>query len=124
MPETIPRRFSLQWPYTMQNSDIPLKPLSSKPMKLSAIRPNPTNPRLIKEERFKALVRSLEHLPDFSAVNALKLDENNQIVGGNMRFKANDWDATELNTWGCKVWNPEEEKEEPEEKLKCDLCGK
>jgi len=57
-------------------------------MKLSAIRPNPTNPRLIKEERFKALVRSLEHLPDFSAVNALKLDENNQIVGGNMRFKA------------------------------------
>jgi DNA modification methylase len=72
----------------MQNSDIPLKPLSSKPMKLSAIRPNPTNPRLIKEERFKALVRSLEHLPDFSAVNALKLDENNQIVGGNMRYKA------------------------------------
>jgi DNA modification methylase len=57
-------------------------------MKLSAIRPNPTNPRLIKEERFKALVRSLEHLPDFSAVNALKLDENNQIVGGNMRYKA------------------------------------
>ena len=180
MPEMIPRRFSLQWPYTMQNSDIPLKPLSSKPMKLSAIRPNPTNPRLIKEERFKALVRSLEHLPDFSAVNALKLDENNKIVGGNMRYKAmkhlgwkwatvqvydreynaqtisflelgksyedviremiikdnrsfgeddfdilaNDWDATELNTWGCKVWNPEEEKEEPEEKLKCDLCGK
>ena len=57
-------------------------------MKLSAIRPNPTNPRLIKEERFKALVRSLEHLPDFSAVNALKLDENNKIVGGNMRYKA------------------------------------
>ena len=57
-------------------------------MKLSTIRPNPTNPRLIKEERFKALVRSIEDLPDFSAVNAIKLDENHQIIGGNMRFKA------------------------------------
>ena len=43
---------------------------------------------------------------------------------------ANEWDATELQSWGLGVWNPEEEvKEEQqeshkEEQIKCELCGK
>ena len=72
----------------MQNSDIPLKPLLSKPIKLSEITPNAKNPRLIKEERFKKLVRSLENLPDFTAIRAIILDEDKKIIGGNMRFRA------------------------------------
>ena len=70
------------------NLDIPLKPLLSKPMKLSEITPNAKNPRLIKEERFKKLVRSLENLPDFTAIRAIILDEDKKIIGGNMRFRA------------------------------------
>jgi len=70
------------------NFDIPLKPLLSKPMKLSEITPNAKNPRLIKEERFKKLVRSLENLPDFTAIRAIILDEDKKIIGGNMRFRA------------------------------------
>ena len=37
---------------------------------------------------------------------------------------ANEWDATQLEEWGLDVWNPTEEVEEKEEKVKCDLCGK
>ena len=57
-------------------------------MKLSEITPNAKNPRLIKEERFKKLVRSLENLPDFTAIRAIILDEDKKIIGGNMRFRA------------------------------------
>jgi len=72
----------------MQNLDTPLKPLLSKQMNLSEITPNEKNPRLIKEERFKKLVRSLENLPDFTAIRAIILDEDKKIIGGNMRFRA------------------------------------
>ena len=37
---------------------------------------------------------------------------------------ANEWDATQLEEWGLDVWQPEEESEEKEEKVKCELCGK
>ena len=37
---------------------------------------------------------------------------------------ANEWDATQLEEWGLDVWTPEEESEEKEEKVKCELCGK
>ena len=37
---------------------------------------------------------------------------------------ANEWDATQLEEWGLDVWTPEEDPEEKEEKVKCDLCGK
>jgi hypothetical protein len=72
----------------MKISEKPLKPLLSKPIKLSEITPNAKNPRLIKEERFKKLVRSLENLPDFTAIRAIILDEDKKIIGGNMRFRA------------------------------------
>ena len=57
-------------------------------------------------------------------IREMIIKDNRSFGEDDFDILANDWDATELNTWGCKVWNPEEEKEEPEEKLKCDLCGK
>jgi DNA modification methylase len=57
-------------------------------MKLSEITPNAKNPRLIKEERFKKLVTSLENLPDFTAIRSIILDEDKNIIGGNMRYRA------------------------------------
>jgi hypothetical protein len=41
-----------------------------------------------------------------------------------MDILANEWDATELNDWMLNVWDPQEEPEEKEEKVKCELCGK
>lgn len=57
-------------------------------MKLSDIKPNPNNPRLIKDDRFKKLVSSIKDFPKMMALRPMVLDENNIVLGGNMRLKA------------------------------------
>lgn len=60
----------------------------SKKIKLSSIKPNPNNPRLIKDERFKKLVQSIEEFPKMFKMRPIVIDENRVILGGNMRYKA------------------------------------
>ena len=57
-------------------------------MKLSEIKPNPSNPRFIKDDKFKKLVQSLKDFPQMMALRPIIVDEQNTIQGGNMRFKA------------------------------------
>lgn len=57
-------------------------------MKLSQIKPNPNNPRLIKDEKFEKLVKSIKDFPKMMELRPLVIDGNNIILGGNMRFKA------------------------------------
>lgn len=58
-------------------------------IKLSTIKPNPDNPRLIKDEKFYKLVNSLETFGEkMMPLRPIVIDENNIILGGNMRFKA------------------------------------
>lgn len=48
----------------------------------------PKNPRLIKDDKFKKLVKSLKELPIMLEKRPIIIDENNIIIGGNMRHKA------------------------------------
>ena len=58
-------------------------------IKLSTIKPNPDNPRLIKDEKFYKLVNSLETFGEkMMPLRPIVVDEDNIILGGNMRFKA------------------------------------
>ena len=57
-------------------------------VKLSEIKPNPKNPRLIKDEKFKKLVKSIKDFPQMLELRPIVVDENNVILGGNMRYKA------------------------------------
>jgi len=57
-------------------------------MELSQIQPNPDNPRLIKDDKFEKLVKSLKDFPQMMKLRPIIIDENNIIQGGNMRFKA------------------------------------
>jgi hypothetical protein len=57
-------------------------------MKLSQIHPNPNNPRLIKDERFKKLCQSIKEFPKMMALRPIIVDKEGMILGGNMRFKA------------------------------------
>ena len=57
-------------------------------VKLSEIKPNPKNPRLIKDDKFKKLVQSIKDFPQMLELRPIVVDENNVILGGNMRFKA------------------------------------
>jgi len=57
-------------------------------MKLSDIKPNPNNSRLIKDDRFKNLVKSIEEFPKMMKLRPIIVDNNMIILGGNMRYKA------------------------------------
>lgn len=48
----------------------------------------PANPRLIKDDKFKKLVKSLKELPIMLEKRPVIIDESNMIIGGNMRHKA------------------------------------
>ena len=56
--------------------------------KITELKPNKNNPRLIKDSKFKKLVTSIIQSPAFMELNPIKVDENMRILGGNMRYKA------------------------------------
>ena len=56
--------------------------------KLSEIKPNPNNPRLIKDEKFSKLVESLRSFPEMAEVRPIVVNTDMVILGGNMRYKA------------------------------------
>jgi len=57
-------------------------------MRLSEIKVNPSNPRLIKDDRFKKLCNSIKDFPKMMTLRPIVIDTNGVILGGNMRFKA------------------------------------
>ena len=57
-------------------------------LKISEIKPNPQNPRTIKDENFKKLVQSIKDFPEMLDARPLVVNKDNVILGGNMRFKA------------------------------------
>jgi hypothetical protein len=57
-------------------------------MKLSKLKGNPSNPRIIKDDKFKKLVKSINDFPKMLALRPIVVDENFIVQGGNMRLKA------------------------------------
>jgi hypothetical protein len=57
-------------------------------MKINLIKPNPNNPRIIKDDKFKKLVQSIKDFPQMLELRPIVIDENNIVLGGNMRLKA------------------------------------
>lgn len=57
-------------------------------MKLSAIKANPNNPRIVKDEAFTKLCNSIKEFPKMLALRPLVVNEDNVVLGGNMRLKA------------------------------------
>lgn len=57
-------------------------------MKLSEIKPNPNNPRIIKDDKFKKLCDSIKEFPKMMSLRPIIVDSEGIILGGNMRHKA------------------------------------
>lgn len=55
---------------------------------IKSIKENPNNPRIIRNEKFHKLVKSLKEFPQMLDIRPIVVDENDIILGGNMRFKA------------------------------------
>lgn len=56
--------------------------------KLSDIKPNPDNPRIIKDDKFKKLVQSIKDFPEMLDAREIVVNQDMMILGGNMRYKA------------------------------------
>ncbi len=59
-----------------------------KKVKLSEVKSNPNNPRLIKDDKFTKLVQSLKDFPEMADIRPIVVNTDMVILGGNMRFKA------------------------------------
>ena len=57
-------------------------------MKLSEIKANPNNPRVIKDDKFQKLVKSIKEFPKMMALRPMVINADNIVLGGNMRLKA------------------------------------
>lgn len=62
--------------------------IETKRMKLSQIKLNPDNPRQISKIAMERLVKSLQEFPEMMELREIVIDENNIILGGNMRYRA------------------------------------
>lgn len=57
-------------------------------IKLSSIRANPRNPRIIKDDKFRKLCKSIQDFPKMMELRPIITDDDGVILGGNMRLKA------------------------------------
>jgi len=57
-------------------------------IKISKIIPNPSNPRVIKDDKFNKLVKSIQEFPQMLELRPIVVDSNMVVLGGNMRLKA------------------------------------
>ena len=57
-------------------------------LKISDIKANPNNPRLIKDDKFANLVQSVKDFPEMLELRPIVVNKDNIILGWNMRFKA------------------------------------
>jgi hypothetical protein len=57
-------------------------------VKLHKIKGNPSNPRIIKNDKFKKLVKSIQEFPEMLKLRPIVVDEDMVVLGGNMRLKA------------------------------------
>jgi ParB-like chromosome segregation protein Spo0J len=84
-------------------------------MKLSDIRPNPENPRVIRDDRFRRLVHSIRSFPEMMALRPMVIDEHGVVLGGNMRLRAlQQLGYTEIpDDWVRSAWDltPEQKRE-------------
>ena len=62
--------------------------MKTEKIAISKIKPNPNNPRLIKDDKFTKLVQSIKDFPEMLDIRPIVVNDDMIILGGNMRFKA------------------------------------
>ena len=55
---------------------------------ITEIRLNPNNPRVIKDDKFKKLVKSIQEFPQMLEIRPIVVNDQMIVLGGNMRLKA------------------------------------
>lgn len=85
-------------------------------VKINQVKPNPKNPRIIKDGKFKKLVKSIQEFPDMLNKRPLivftDVDGKYVVLGGNMRLKAlNELKYKEVPVILADEWTEEQKHE-------------
>jgi hypothetical protein len=81
-------------------------------VKINILNQNANNPRIIKDKKFEKLVKSIKEFPEMLKIRPIVVDENNVVLGGNMRLRACK-EAGLKEVWIEKIENfTEEQKQE------------
>jgi site-specific DNA-methyltransferase (adenine-specific) len=59
-----------------------------KTVKISEVKKNPNNPRIIKDDKFEKLVKSIKEFPQMLEIRPIVVNNDMVVLGGNMRLKA------------------------------------
>jgi ParB-like chromosome segregation protein Spo0J len=59
-----------------------------KKVKISEIIANPNNPRVIRDDKFRKLVKSINEFPEMLEIRPIVVNDDMVVLGGNMRLKA------------------------------------
>ena len=79
---------------------------------ISKVKPNQYNPRIIKDYKFKKLVQSIKDFPQMLELRPIVVNEDNIVLGGNMRLKAcQEAGLKEVHIIQAKELTPEQQKE-------------
>ena len=87
-----------------------------KLVKITDVKPNPKNPRVIKDGKFQKLVKSIQEFPDMLNKRPLivftDVDNKYVVLGGNMRLKAlNELKFKEIPVIIADEWTEEQKAE-------------
>jgi ParB-like chromosome segregation protein Spo0J len=81
-------------------------------VKIEEVKPNPKNPRIITDEKFKKLVKSVKEFPKMLELRPIVVNEDMVVLGGNMRLKAyKEAGVTEIPVIKASTLTPEEQQE-------------
>jgi ParB-like chromosome segregation protein Spo0J len=62
--------------------------MKSQKVKISEIKANPNNPRVIKDDKFAKLVQSIKDFPKMLEIRPIVVNSDMIVLGGNMRLRA------------------------------------
>lgn len=62
--------------------------MKTETIKISEVKSNPNNPRVIKDDNFIKLVNSIKEFPKMLKIRPIVVNDDMIVLGGNMRLKA------------------------------------
>jgi len=62
--------------------------MKTEKVKISQVKRNTENPRLIKDSKFHKLVKSIKEFPEMLEIRPIVVNDDMVVLGGNMRLKA------------------------------------
>ncbi len=62
--------------------------MNTETISIKKLKPNPANPRTIKDDKFHKLVQSVKSFPEMLKLRPIVVNDQYEVLGGNMRLRA------------------------------------